>query len=182
MLEDREEYVGRLSEEERAAMQRAPFPVLALVNPRLSALGHEGARFFEGCLSVPGYQVGLAGWLAGAQKCVQLGQWTVRVRACLWEHMLPGTSACMGRASQRMGSPAPPALSCRNSMKVHLALRASCGHRSSTTQAHGCPSAPALSSPAALQQPGAFMHAQAPPQLPDCRRLWSGTLGCAVML
>ena len=57
VMEDRDEYIARLSNEDRQKMQRAPFEVLALVNPRLSPLGADGARFFEGCLSVPGYQV-----------------------------------------------------------------------------------------------------------------------------
>ncbi|GAB4816263.1 hypothetical protein N2152v2_003309 [Parachlorella kessleri] len=56
VMEDREEYIARLSEEERVNMERAPFEVVALINPRLLPLGAEGARFFEGCLSVPGYQ------------------------------------------------------------------------------------------------------------------------------
>ena len=57
VMEDRDEYIARLSDEDREKMQRAPFEVLALVNPRLTPLGAQGARFFEGCLSVPGYQV-----------------------------------------------------------------------------------------------------------------------------
>lgn len=56
-MEDRPEYIARLGEQEAARMQRQPFGVVALVNPRLTPLGADGARFFEGCLSVPGYQV-----------------------------------------------------------------------------------------------------------------------------
>jgi peptide deformylase len=58
VLEDREEYVGRLTEEERQERGRAPFEVRVLVNPVLRAVGDERATFFEGCLSVPGF-VGL---------------------------------------------------------------------------------------------------------------------------
>ncbi len=57
VMEDREEYMARLAAEDRERMQRAPFGVIALVNPRLTPLGEEGARFSEGCLSVPGYHV-----------------------------------------------------------------------------------------------------------------------------
>lgn len=101
-MEDRQEYIARLEEGQAEAMERAPFGVMALVNPKLtplvdaptpvkggsvagssnSAVAHSGgggnagsvqealdsgcagpavalpgARFFEGCLSVPGYQV-----------------------------------------------------------------------------------------------------------------------------
>ena len=56
VLEDRPEYIARASPQRAAAMQRAPFSVLAVCNPSLRAAGSEGARFFEGCLSIPGYQ------------------------------------------------------------------------------------------------------------------------------
>ena len=57
VLEDKAEYVARSSPERVATMQRVPFPALAICNPSLRAVGSEGARFFEGCLSIPGYQV-----------------------------------------------------------------------------------------------------------------------------
>lgn len=66
VLEDREEYIARLPPGEAERMGRAPFPPLALVNPRLSPLGSEGARFFEGCLSVPGYQACVGACRRGA--------------------------------------------------------------------------------------------------------------------
>jgi peptide deformylase len=55
VLEDREEYVSRLTEEERLERERAPFPVRVLVNPVLRAVGDGRATFFEGCLSVGGF-------------------------------------------------------------------------------------------------------------------------------
>ncbi|GLC35742.1 hypothetical protein PLESTB_000489600 [Pleodorina starrii] len=61
VLEDREEYIARQAASgvydagTLAAMEREPFGPLALVNPRLRPVGHEGAAFFEGCLSVRGY-------------------------------------------------------------------------------------------------------------------------------
>ncbi|GIL43154.1 hypothetical protein Vafri_978 [Volvox africanus] len=61
VLEDREEYIARQAVsgtydcDTLAAMEREPFGPLALVNPRLRPVGHEGAVFFEGCLSVRGY-------------------------------------------------------------------------------------------------------------------------------
>jgi peptide deformylase len=55
VLEDRAEYVSRLTEQERLERVRAPFEVRVLVNPVLRAVGGERATFFEGCLSVPGF-------------------------------------------------------------------------------------------------------------------------------
>jgi peptide deformylase len=55
VLEDREELMARLGPEERAARERVPFPLTAIVNPTLTGVGAEEATFFEGCLSVPGY-------------------------------------------------------------------------------------------------------------------------------
>jgi peptide deformylase len=55
VLEDREELMKKLSPEERAARERAPFPLTVIVNPELRLLGDGKAVFFEGCLSVPGY-------------------------------------------------------------------------------------------------------------------------------
>lgn len=76
-MEDRPEYISRLGEQEAARMQRQPFGVVALVNPRLTPLGAEGARFFEGCLSVPGYQVrgprGTSQCTWGSPRCLH---WT----------------------------------------------------------------------------------------------------------
>lgn len=60
MLEDRPEYIAAMAEGVPEMVQRAPFEPLAIVNPRLRALSHDGMRFYEGCLSVPHYQARLA--------------------------------------------------------------------------------------------------------------------------
>ncbi|WP_082046313.1 peptide deformylase [Arthrobacter sp. L77] len=39
-----------------AARSRGPLPFTVLINPRYTAAGDELAGFYEGCLSVPGYQ------------------------------------------------------------------------------------------------------------------------------
>lgn len=56
VLEDSEGLMRRLSPAERAARERTPFALTAIVNPELErpAVG-DRATFFEGCLSVPGY-------------------------------------------------------------------------------------------------------------------------------
>ena len=62
MLEDRPEYMTALPDGLAAAQKREPFGPLVVVNPRLRPLSPAGARFTEGCLSVPGYQVWGSGW------------------------------------------------------------------------------------------------------------------------
>src|SRR5919201_214171 len=47
-------------EEVRAARGRVPQPFRVLVNPSYEAVGTERAAFFEGCLSVPGWQAVVA--------------------------------------------------------------------------------------------------------------------------
>ena len=57
MLEDEERYLAGQEPEELERWQRRAFKGYALVNPVLRPVGRAGARFMEGCLSVPGYAV-----------------------------------------------------------------------------------------------------------------------------
>ncbi len=59
VLEEREEFLAGLDEATLERQQRRPFAPLTLVNPVLRPVGRAGARFLEGCLSVPGYAVRL---------------------------------------------------------------------------------------------------------------------------
>ena len=56
VIEDRAEYLARLSEDEIAETQRSAIPFHVIINPKLTILGKSSAQFFEGCLSVAGYQ------------------------------------------------------------------------------------------------------------------------------
>ena len=56
VIEDRVTYVKDLSEEELAARQRSAIPFHVIINPKPSVVGNSSAVFFEGCLSVHGYQ------------------------------------------------------------------------------------------------------------------------------
>lgn len=76
MLEDRPEYISPLPEGEAEDKQRQPFECLVIVNPRISPLSDSGARFFEGCLSVPGYQVGPLRGAGGRLVRGRAGGWT----------------------------------------------------------------------------------------------------------
>src|SRR5215217_90893 len=56
VIEDREGYIGNLSDDQLAERQRAAIPFHVIINPKLSFLDDSSAQFFEGCLSVSGFQ------------------------------------------------------------------------------------------------------------------------------
>ena len=56
VIEDRATYIKDLSAEELAARQRSAIPFHVIINPKLTVLDNSSAVFFEGCLSVEGYQ------------------------------------------------------------------------------------------------------------------------------
>jgi len=56
VIEDRATYIKDISEEELATRQRAAIPFHVIINPKLTVAGNSSALFFEGCLSVHGYQ------------------------------------------------------------------------------------------------------------------------------
>lgn len=58
VLEDRAEYIAKITDAERQERLREPVPLRVFVNPVVVPVGEEKATFFEGCLSVSGF-VGL---------------------------------------------------------------------------------------------------------------------------
>jgi len=56
VIEDRPEYIADHSADELAVYQRAIIPFHVIINPKLSLVGNSSAQFFEGCLSVAGFQ------------------------------------------------------------------------------------------------------------------------------
>jgi peptide deformylase len=56
VIEDRATYIKDLSAEELATRQRSAIPFHVIINPKLTVVGKSSAVFFEGCLSVEGYQ------------------------------------------------------------------------------------------------------------------------------
>jgi peptide deformylase len=56
VIEDRAGYISDLSADELAQRQRSAIPFHVIINPKLSFLDKSSAQFFEGCLSVEGYQ------------------------------------------------------------------------------------------------------------------------------
>jgi len=56
VIEDRVTYIKDVSAEELAKRQRSAIPFHVIINPKLTVVGNSSAVFFEGCLSVEGYQ------------------------------------------------------------------------------------------------------------------------------
>jgi len=56
VIEDQPEYLSHHSAEELKQLQRSAVPFHVIINPKLTVIGKESAQFFEGCLSVEGYQ------------------------------------------------------------------------------------------------------------------------------
>ena len=56
VIEDRATYIKDISAQELAARQRSAIPFHVIINPKLTIVGNSSAVFFEGCLSVEGYQ------------------------------------------------------------------------------------------------------------------------------
>lgn len=55
VLEDRDDYITKLTPEERGERERVAFAPRVFVNPKLTLLGADRVTFLEGCLSVRGY-------------------------------------------------------------------------------------------------------------------------------
>jgi len=53
---DQPEYLSHHSEAELKELQRSAVPFHVIINPKLTLIGNDSAQFFEGCLSVEGYQ------------------------------------------------------------------------------------------------------------------------------
>jgi peptide deformylase len=56
VIEDRVGHVIDLSADQLAERQRSPIPFHVIINPKLSVVDNWSAEFFEGCLSVAGFQ------------------------------------------------------------------------------------------------------------------------------
>jgi peptide deformylase len=56
VIEDQPEYLGHHSADDLAELHRSAVPFHVIVNPKLSFADDARAEFFEGCLSIEGYQ------------------------------------------------------------------------------------------------------------------------------
>jgi len=55
VIEDQAEFIQKLPAEQVAERERRPVPFHVLINPKLTLLDSEPAKFFEGCLSLAGF-------------------------------------------------------------------------------------------------------------------------------
>ena len=84
VIEDRAEYLTRLSEDEIAETQRSAIPFHVIINPKLTILGKSSAQFFEGCLSVAGYQAVVARALNVRVECLNEQGEKITIKAQGW--------------------------------------------------------------------------------------------------
>ncbi|PSC68155.1 Peptide deformylase chloroplastic [Micractinium conductrix] len=131
VLEDKPEYLAAVAPELAEQQQRMPFEALVVINPRLRTLSDAGARFYEGCLSVPGYQALVERYISvevegltveGLPVRLQANGWQARILQHECDHlagvlyvdrMLSRSFAARGAAGRLpQGVPAPGACRC----------------------------------------------------------------------
>lgn len=84
VIEDRAEYLTRLSADELAETQRAAIPFHVIINPKLTVLDKSSAQFFEGCLSVTGFQAIVDRALSVRVECLNERGEEVTIKAQGW--------------------------------------------------------------------------------------------------
>ena len=77
-------YISDLSEDELAERQRSAIPFHVIINPKLSVAGNSTAQFFEGCLSVEGYQAVVDRALSVRVECLNELAEAVTINAQGW--------------------------------------------------------------------------------------------------
>lgn len=102
-MEDRSEYISLLPEGVAEQQQRAPFEPLVIINPSLTPLSSDGARYNEGCLSVPGYQALVERYASvqvqgmtpdGRPLRLQANGWKARILQHECDHLQVGALCC----------------------------------------------------------------------------------------
>ena len=102
-MEDRSEYISLLPEGVAEQQQRAPFEPLVIINPSLTPLSSDGARYNEGCLSVPGYQALVERYASvqvqgmtpdGRPLRLQAHGWKARILQHECDHLQVGERCC----------------------------------------------------------------------------------------
>ncbi len=84
VIEDRADYLDRFSADELAKYQRAAIPFHVIINPKLTLLDKASAKFFEGCLSVAGYQAIVDRALKVRVQCLNERGEEVTIKAQGW--------------------------------------------------------------------------------------------------
>ncbi len=84
VIEDQPEYLAHHSAEELATLQRSAVPFHVIINPKLTLLDNGSAQFFEGCLSVEGYQAVVERALDVRVECLNERAEEVTINAHGW--------------------------------------------------------------------------------------------------
>ncbi len=84
VIEDRVTYIKDVSAEALAKRQRSAIPFHVIINPKLTVVGNSSAVFFEGCLSVEGYQAIVDRALHVRVECLNERAEEVRLKALGW--------------------------------------------------------------------------------------------------
>ena len=84
VIEDPQEYLAHLSRAQLDATQRFAVPFHVIINPKLTLLGDPKATFFEGCLSIAGYQAIVDRALDVLVECLNERGEEIRLKAHGW--------------------------------------------------------------------------------------------------
>jgi peptide deformylase len=84
VIEDRDDYLNNVSPEQLAILQRSAVPFHVIINPKLTFVDNSLAGFFEGCLSVEGYQAVVARALNVRVECLNERGEEVTINARGW--------------------------------------------------------------------------------------------------
>jgi len=84
VIEDRATYIKDVSAEELAKRRRSTIPFHVIINPKLTVVGNSSAQFFEGCLSVEGYQAIVDRALHVRVDCLNERGEVIKLKALGW--------------------------------------------------------------------------------------------------
>ena len=84
VIEDQPEYLAHHSAAELAELQRSAVPFHVIINPKLSFPDDARAEFFEGCLSVEGYQAIVNRAVSVHVECLNEGGEEITIDAHGW--------------------------------------------------------------------------------------------------
>jgi peptide deformylase len=84
VIEDRQEFIDKVTPEHAAARLRSAVAPHVIVNPRLTVEGPEEVEFFEGCLSLPGFTAIVPRALAVRVDCLNERAEPVTIQARGW--------------------------------------------------------------------------------------------------
>ena len=84
VIEDPAGTVSDLSADKLAERQRVPIPFHVIINPKLTVMGNSSATFFEGCLSVEGYQAIVDRALSVRVECLNERGEKITINASGW--------------------------------------------------------------------------------------------------